>query len=265
MNKTLFAKEMRSSVFVTAIIAMVLAMYVSMIVSMFDPELGESLDMMMASMPDLFSAFGMAKPSTTLVDFMFNYLYGFLLTAFPIVLILILVNKLVVRYIDRGTMAYLLATPVSRVRIAGTLAGVLVIVLVVLMVIVTLLEVGTAAALFPGELDVEALLRANVGLLGLWIALAGLCFVSACLFSNAALALWAGGGLCILSFLVQMVAQVGDKFEFMKYATPLTLFDAYGLAANEASAWAGVAALFAGGIVLFGVAIAVFNRRDLNI
>ena len=62
MNKTLFAKELRASAFTFIIVAAVLAMYVVTIVAMFDPELGESLDAMMASMPDLFAAFGMAQP-----------------------------------------------------------------------------------------------------------------------------------------------------------------------------------------------------------
>lgn len=69
--------------------------------------------------------------------------------------------------------------------------------------------------------------------------MAGLCFLSACLFSNATAALWVGGGLNILFFLMQMVSQVGDKFEFLKNVNPLTLFDYYGLAAGDASAVGG--------------------------
>lgn len=33
-------------------------------------------------------------------------------------------------------------------------------------------------------------------------------------------ALWVGGGLNILLFLMQMVSQVGDKFEFLKNVNP---------------------------------------------
>lgn len=265
MNKTLFAKELRASAFTFIIVAAVLAMYVVTIVAMFDPELGESLDAMMASMPDLFAAFGMAQPSSTLLDFQLNYLYGFLLNMFPLVLILVMVNKLIVRYVERGAMAYLLATPVSRVRIACTQAGVLVVALVLLVVVVGVIQIATSEFMFPGDLDVEGLLRANVGLLGLLLALAGLCFLSACLFSNAAMALWVGGGICIASFLVQMISQVGDKFEWLQNTTPLALFDAYGLAANESAAWGEVGILYAATVVLFAAAVLVFNRRDLSV
>lgn len=220
MNRTLFAKELRANLFVSLIIAAVLAMYIGVIVSMYDPELGESLDAMMQSMPEMFAAFGMSVQATTLIDFMLNYLYGFLLTIFILVLILIVANKLMVRYLDRGAMAYLLATPNSRTRIALTMVGVMVTILVALMAVVTSLEAGFAEALFPGELDMQALMQVNAGLLALWLAMAGLCFLSACLFSNATAALWVGGGLNILFFLMQMVSQVGDKFEFLKNVNP---------------------------------------------
>ena len=248
MNRTLFAKELRANLFVSLIIAAVLAMYIGVIVSMYDPELGESLDAMMQSMPEMFAAFGMSVQATTLIDFMLNYLYGFLLTIFILVLILIVANKLMVRYLDRGAMAYLLATPNSRTRIA-----------------LTSLEAGFAEALFPGELDMQALMQVNAGLLALWLAMSGLCFLSACLFSNATAALWVGGGLNILFFLMQMVSQVGDKFEFLKNVNPLTLFDYYGLAAGDASAVGGAIALTVGAVALFAVAVAAFDRRDLSI
>ena len=248
MNRTLFAKELRANLFVSLIIAAVLAMYIGVIVSMYDPELGESLDAMMQSMPEMFAAFGMSVQATTLIDFMLNYLYGFLLTIFILVLILIVANKLMVRYLDRGAMAYLLATPNSRTRIALTMVGVMVTILVALMAV-----------------DMQALMQVNAGLLALWLAMAGLCFLSACLFSNATAALWVGGGLNILFFLMQMVSQVGDKFEFLKNVNPLTLFDYYGLAAGDASAVGGAIALTVGAVALFAVAVAAFDRRDLSI
>ena len=257
MNRTLFAKELRANLFVSLIIAAVLAMYIGVIVSMYDPELGESLDAMMQSMPEMFAAFGMSVQATTLIDF--------LLTIFILVLILIVANKLMVRYLDRGAMAYLLATPNSRTRIALTMVGVMVTILVALMAVVTSLEAGFAEALFPGELDMQALMQVNAGLLALWLAMAGLCFLSACLFSNATAALWVGGGLNILFFLMQMVSQVGDKFEFLKNVNPLTLFDYYGLAAGDASAVGGAIALTVGAVALFAVAVAAFDRRDLSI
>ena len=265
MNSTLFSKEFRASLPITGIIAAVLALYIACVVAMYDPELNKSLNDMMASMPDLFAAFGMATQTTTLVDFLINYLYGLLLTVMPFVLILLIVNRLMVRYVDRGTMAYLLATPNSRTRIATTLAGVLIAALAVLLAITAVMELGCGEAMFPGELDLEALARVNAGLFALWLFLGGMCFLSACLFSNAGRALWVGGGLGVLFFLMQMMAQLGEDLEFLDAVNPLTLFDAYGLAAGEASATGGAVALAVAGIALLSIAVAVFARRDLSI
>ena len=265
MNSTLFAKEIRSNLFVFAVIAAVLFLYLAVVISMYDPELGESLDMMMASMPELFAMFGMATQATTLLGFMLNYLYGFLLTVFPFVLILIMVNKLVVRSLDRGTMSYLLATPNSRTRIAGTLAAVLIVALIVLAVLTMAAEAGCAAFMFPDDLDAEGLLRANIGMLCLWVFLGGLCFLSACSFPNASAALWVGGGAGIAFFLMQMAAKVSDKLEFLDKANPLALFDYYGLAAGETTAYGSAAVLLLIGIAMFAAAIVIFNRRDLNV
>ena len=65
-------------------------------------------------MPEIMSAFGMANTGSTLTEFLSNYLYGFLLLVFPMILEIILANKLVVKYVDIGSMAYLLSTPNSR-------------------------------------------------------------------------------------------------------------------------------------------------------
>lgn len=265
MNRTLFGKEIKANLAVTGIITGVLAVYLAMVVSMFDPELGDSLATMMETMPELFAAFGMATQGTTLLDFLLNYLYGFLLTVLPFVLILIMVNKLVVRPIDRGTMAYLLATPTSRTTICLTLTGVIVTILAALTVVITALEIICSEIMFPGALDVEPLLHVNAGLFALWLFMTGICFLSACLFSHAGRALWIGGGLCILFFLLQMVAQVGEAFEFLKYVVPFSLFDPYGLVADEASAVARSLALGVWGLALLVVSIAVFRRRDLSI
>ena len=91
-----------------------MTLYESIIVAMYDPKLGESLNMMAESMPQLFAAFGMTDLGLTLLDFLTNYLYGFILIIIPLVYIMIMCHRLMARYIDKGSMAYLLATPHKR-------------------------------------------------------------------------------------------------------------------------------------------------------
>ena len=123
MSVALFARELRGSLPALLVITVVLALYIVSIAYMFDPEVADNLDAVMAAMPDLFAAFGMANMSTNMTDFMLNYLYGFLFTWVPLLLIMMMVNRMLVRPIDRGSMACLVATPASRLRIAARFAA----------------------------------------------------------------------------------------------------------------------------------------------
>lgn len=105
----LFKHELRFCLFPTFIIAAVVILYACVIIGMYDPELGESLALMRDAMPELFAAFGMADQGTTLLEFVVNYLYGFLLVVLPLVLVAVLASRLVVRHIERGSISYLLA------------------------------------------------------------------------------------------------------------------------------------------------------------
>ncbi len=265
LNKTLLKKEIKSNYKALLIFMAVLTLYSSMIVSMFDPKLGESLTMMMESMPGIFAAVGMSNPGSTLIEFLVNYLYGFLFIVFPLIFIIITSNKLVALYIDRGSMAYLLATPNKRRKIVSTQAFVLLLGILALTVYVTMLCIGASEAMFPGELDISKFILLNVGLYGLLVFLAGVCFCASCIFNDSKGAIGIGAGLAIAFLLIQMVFQVGKKFEFLKYFTPMTLFDADGIIAGEARAVGMFCILYAAGIVLFIIGIEVFCKRDISV
>ena len=265
INKTLFLRESKAGLRLLLIFFAVLTMYATMIIAMFDPKLGDSLAQMAQSMPTLFAAFGMLNVGATLGEFMGNYLYGFLLTVMPLIFIAMLANRLVVRYVESGSMAYLLATPNRRGRLVRTQALVLLAGTLVLLLLNLLVCIATAQAMFPGQLDIPAFLRLNVGLYGLHVFLSGLCFFAACLFNDSRTSLGVGAGLGVLFLLVQMLSQVGDKFEVLKYVTPYTLFAPIGLLEGQGSAIAGVLCLYAVGAALYAAAVAVFCKRDLPV
>ena len=265
MSTTLFLKELKGSLFSSGVIAAVLALYIVCIVYMFDPEIAESLNLIIATMPELCAAFGMANAPDTLLGFLLNYLYGFVFTWAPLLMIMILVNRMVVRPIDRGSMAYLLASPTSRLPLALTFALTLATMLAALMAVIVALQVACAEAFFPGDLDAEGLLLASAGLYCLWLFLGGLCFLSACAFKDARLALWVGGGLCLALFLVQMVAGVGEGIEVLQTFNPVELYDPYALAAGEDDAVGNSGILGVSGIALMAAGTAIFCRRDMNV
>ena len=102
MIGTLLKKEFKANLLILIIFMALLSMYSVIIVAMYDPKLGESMNMLAKSMPEIFSAFGMSNPGTTLLDLITNYLYGFILIAIPFVFTIIMCQRLVARYIDKG-------------------------------------------------------------------------------------------------------------------------------------------------------------------
>ena len=207
----LFKHELRFCLFPTFIIAAVVILYACVIIGMYDPELGESLALMRDAMPELFAAFGMADQGTMLLEFVVNYLYGFLLVVLPLVLVAVLASRLVVRHIERGSISYLLAQPIGRTRLMLSQAGVLAFCLVLLMVVLTAFELVAAQAMFPGELAVSDLVAVNAAMFCLWLFLSGACWVGACALPNVTAARWAGVALCSLFVLVQMLSGVGTS------------------------------------------------------
>ena len=154
ISMPLFRREARRSILLLVIFAGILALYASVILTMYDPELGDSLAMMKDAMPELFAAFGMSAPGSTLTEFLANYLYGFLFLVLPLVLLILLTNRLVVGYLDRGTMAWLLSTPTPRWKIAATQAMFHVVCAALIVVYAGGLCVILSAIMYPGELAV---------------------------------------------------------------------------------------------------------------
>lgn len=261
----LFKHELRFCLFPTFIIATVVILYACAIIGMYDPELGESLALMRDAMPELFAAFGMADQGTTLLEFVVNYLYGFLLVVLPLVLVAVLASRLVVRHIERGSISYLLAQPIGRTRLMLSQASVLVFCLVLLVAVLTACELACAQALFPGELDASDLVAVNAATFCLWLFLSGACWAGACALPNVSAARWAGVSLCILFVLAQMLSGVGDELSWLGDVTPLALFDPLGVASGGMGALTGATVLGVSGAVLFALGTIAFERRDLSV
>lgn len=265
MNGTLFRYEMKKSFKILLIFCAVLTMYTGMIVWMFDPALGDSLNAMMESMPEVFALVGMDSPGTTLLDFINNYLFSFLYKVFPIVFFAFLVNRVLIRYLDKGTMAYLLSTSNSRLRIAFTQAMVIITLLLLLFAYVTVLTLAICALQFPGELDTRGFLMEILGIFGLMLFLSGICYLSGCVFEDSGKALGAGVGLNVLFVLVEMVSQVNDKVDWLRFCTPMTLFDTAKIAAMEREGLCMVLILYLFGLSFYAIGMLIFNRKDLSL
>ena len=263
MCLTLYKKEMKSNSKILFIFMAVIALYSSMIVAMYDPKLTSSLDMMAESMPQIFAAFNMTHVSTTLLDFITNYLYGFILIAFPFLFCVIITHRLLSRYIDKGSMAYLLSTHHSRRSIVFTQLIVLLTNIIILILWAFFLILILSMVMFDENIEIIDFMFVNIGLLGLHCFLASLCYFGGCVFNDTKYSIGFGAGLGVFFILVQMISQVGDKFEFLKYMTPMTLFQPQEIISGANEAYIGIIVLFVGSFLIFMVSQNIFCHRDL--
>lgn len=265
INWTLYKREMKGSVRLLVIFSAIMTLYISMIITMYDPETMAMLDGFVEAMPEIMAAVGMRAGATSLLGFMISYLYGFILLVFPMIFSILRGNGLIAKYVDRGSMVSLVAAPVKRQTIAFTQMIVLLSGIFLLLAYATILEFAVARSSFPGELVLSELLKLNSGLLCLQFLIGGICFLSSCIFSDTKYSIGFGAGVPALMYVLQMLANVGEKAEKAKYFSVFTLFDPNGIVTGENNAMMGMAVLLIGAILLFGSGIVVFSHKDLHI
>lgn len=265
MNKALFKMEFKSNAKFLVIFMLILSMYTTMIISMFDPDLGSALTEFAKTMPEIFAMFGMANDITSLISFISNYLYGMLLIVFPMVFSCIVANRLIVKKVENGSMAYLLSAGNTRRSVFVTQWLVLVSLVSVLILYCVGLGLCVSMIMFPNELDVNAYLQLNAGLWVLHFTIASITFISSCLFNEGKNATLIGAGIPVLFILMQMLSNMGGYLENMKYANLLTLFDAQALINGESQAFIDIAILFVIGIGIYFIANRIFEKKNMSL
>lgn len=263
MIKPLIKKEFKSNFKILCVFLIIISLYSSIIVAMYDPELGKSIDMMAESMPELFAAFGMMNPGLTLLDFIVNYLYGFILIFFPILFVIILCYRLMAQYIDKGSLSYLLTCGHTRKQVLITQYLTLIVNIMLLILYITVFISICSFIMFHEKINIINFIILNCGLLMLHFFFSSLCFLSACLFNEIKYSIGIGGGISIIFILIQMLSQVSERIDFLKYLTPLSLFNAKGLITSQYSSYIQVFILFFIGVVIHMLTCIFFQKRNL--
>lgn len=265
ISGTLLKRNIISCIKLFIIIFAVLCMYTTIIIYMFNPELADMLNKYQQALPDMMAAVGMEGVASNLLEWVKIYLYGFIMKLFPLIFIIIANHKLLMGYIDSGSMANLLATPNSRGKIIRTQLLSSVLMIILLIAAMTGVGIISCQAMFPGELDIPRYLLLNVSTCLLQLVISGIAFGAACVFSESKYYYSIGAGLPILFFLIQMVSNMGDKMKDLKYVTIYTLLPANQIVAGESGHWGYELAMAVLAIVLYGAGAIYFTRRDMSV
>jgi len=261
---TLFKREMKANNKLLIIFIYILTLYILSVVYMFNPDSSNAFDIIIKSMPGLMKAFGFVASGNTLIGYIATDLYGMILLMFPVIFYIILANKLLAGYVDRGSMAYLLATPNKRVKIALTQALSLWVSIGILITYATVAIIISSALIHPGKLDISKLILMNVVIYFLHVAISGICFLASCISDDTKRSFTIGAGVPMAFFLIQMLANMGGKLENLKYFTIFTLFNTNDIVAGKSVVFP-VIILVVVAIVLYGIGIYIFSKRDIPV
>lgn len=258
MSQAIFKQTLRANFKLWLIITLIMCILCAVFIAVFEPST-------ISSMTDLVEGTPLAHmlKNTSFLGMMaqtFYTLHGIIL---PVIFIIMTANSLIAAQVDRGSMAYLLATPTKRSVVVRTQATYLLISLLVMIAILTLVGL-VAIQLFQGDIDVNLndFAMLNVGLFLLMFATSSISFLSSCIFNLSKHSLAFGAGLPLAFFLFKLMAQADESLEGFKYLSLNTLLDTDAILAGEGYIVA-FTALAIIGIVLYAAAIRVFVKKDL--
>ncbi|MFZ3579422.1 ABC transporter permease subunit [Virgibacillus sp. DJP39] len=240
--------------------------YLVMIIWIY-PYIADSkfFETMFETLPDSYmKAFGLHAGISSMSGFVAGEYYGLLFIVILLIFSVTTATQLIARLVDRGSMAYLLSSGLSRTKIALTQMSVIIIGLGVIITTTTLTGViGAEQFIQEGNFDAGSFIKLNVVTFLLFFAISSYCFLFSCIFNDEKRALAVSGGLSFIFFAVDMLAKISDKLDWLQYFTIFTTFDATGIAEGNVDILPISLGLGIAGIILYTVAIFIFKNRDL--
>lgn len=225
----------------------------------------EALDDIVATMPEgvgrAFSLNGFDSAEA----FISGEYYGLILVLILAIVSVQLSTQLMARMIDRGSMAYLLSTPTTRVRIALTQACVLVSGLLLILGATTLAGFAGKAWLLGDRyaFDGGRFVLLNAAAFLMFFAVAGIAFLVSAASSDEKRALGLSGAIVFGFYSLDLLGKLGDGIAWMRDLSIFSLYRPGDIVGGEAFPAVGFTLLAAIGLAAFGAAVLVFRRRDL--
>ena len=140
--------------------------------------------------------------------------YGLFPGLITAVYIVVTSNKIIAAQVDKGTMAYILSTPIKRSKVAVTQTAFLVGSLVIMYAITAITHIIANYIGIGGITanDLGKILLLNLGMIVLDLAISGICFLSSCVFNLSKYVIAVGGGLVGTFTLLNMMGMFGNTF-----------------------------------------------------
>lgn len=266
MNWALFTTMLRSEARSIASFGIGMILYLWLYIWIYPSFAGsQSLNHLLQKMPaGLLRVLGYTAGVNHLSTFLAGEFYSFLYLVIMSIFVLYSATKLIAHLVDNGSMAYLLATPISRTTIATTEA-------LVLLCGVWIIAVGTTlggllgAHWFLLHAHLETSFFIDVNLMGalLFSVIAAYGFLFSCLLNDARSALGVSALLTILFYGAHTLGELTLRWAWMKRLSLFTAFNPQRLMQGQAHFTLEATMLAVIAAIVLVIAVLGFKRRQL--
>lgn len=242
------------------------ALYLWLIIALY-PSIANAkgLQELMQSLPQGFlKAFDMEAGFQSLGDFIAGKYYGSLLVVILAIFSLITASQLIAKLVERGSMAYLLATPNSRRTISVTQA------LVLITGLLVIVGATTVTGLLVGIYGIEGtdfqtagFLKVNLMVFLLFFVVSGYAFLFSCWLNDEKQALGISAVITMLFYGADFAGKLSENLEWTRNISLFSLFDPVGIANESVSIVGSSLFLAILGIILYSIGTFLFQKRDL--
>ena len=234
------------------------AMFVAIAPSLSDnPGMEEMLNSMPQAMLDLFGygAGGFGSVEGVLDGEMLGFMVPLALSVFTI----LVASSALAGAEEEGTIDVLMGNPLSRTQLVLSRfvsAAVLLLGIVAIMGLIT----WVTALVLDVDLSFEAIAAGSLSLWPLALFFGGVAMLCSATFHRRFLAIAIPLALLIVMYFVDGLA---SSVEFLDTIQPLSAFYYYGSAIQDGIDWTNFAGLTAAALVLAGLSVVIFRRRDI--
>lgn len=265
MSMPLFKTTFKANWLILLIFIVLLFVYMGTFIGMYDPESTASMDQLLNMLPEgLVKGMGIGDTPTDLTGFLGNYFYGMIVYLIPLTYVAITGNRLIARQVDNGSMAYLLSTPATRVKIALTQGVYFISGVAVMFVLLTGMTVAMTEGAYPGMLDIPAFIRLNAAVLLLSSAVSAISWFFSCLFNEAKYSLAFGAGLPVLFYMLKIIGGVSEELGWVSKLSLYNLLSVPDIVSGK-GIWGPCLIFAAVTLALYAGGIWIFKRKRLPI
>lgn len=193
--------------------------------------------------------------------------YGMLCLTLVSLYIVITANNLLAGQVDRGSMAYILSTPIRRSTVAITQMAYMIGSLAVTFATTTITFL-IANNLSDAGMDTNTIIYLNIGAFVAALALSGICFLSSGVFNLSKYSIGTGGMIVVAFLLLALIGSfsnygVSADLDIFNNLTIISLYDIQEIlqGSNDWIPKLAVLGLIAAGT--YGIGSVAFVRKDL--